>query len=149
MRLVFGYDNAVAEWVGKNLGVTIYPPFTAIGGTHDGLTLCSGVVFNCYNGSNIDITMYGPHGLTRGAISIVYQYVFDQLKVNRLTALTRRSNKRMRQILPRLGFRYEGISARYFGPHRADDAVRFVLFERDARQRIEKYGQHTIAAAAA
>lgn len=134
MRLVFGQDDLVAGWVSVNLGIPIAPPYTAIGGTRDGESLCIGAVFNNYNGSNIDISLYGPRGLTRGGIAAVYQYLFGQLKVNRVSALTRRSNKAMRQLLPRFGFKFEGIGARYFGPARADDAIRFVLFPDDARK---------------
>jgi hypothetical protein len=134
--LVFGQDELVAQYVLGNLGLPLVPPYTAIGGTRDGQTLCIGAVFNQYNGSNIEITLYGPGALTRGAIRGVYHYAFDQLRVNRVSAKTRRSNKNMQRLLPRFGFKFEGISARYFGPEKADDAIRFVLFPDDARKWI-------------
>jgi len=134
MRLVFGCDDLVAKYVSDGLGLPMVPPYTAIGGTRDGQSLCIGVVFNEYNGSNIDITLYGPGALTRGNIRGVYHYLFEQLKVNRVTAKTRRSNKRMQRLMGRFGFKFEGISARYFGPTKADDAIRFVLFPEEARK---------------
>ena len=137
MRLVLGYDDVVAGWVGENLGGVFHPPYTTIGGTKDGETLCIGVVFSCYNGSNVDLTIYGPNGFTRGFISSVFHYAFIQLGANRITAVTRRSNKHVLRLLPKLKFKFEGISARYFGPNKPDDAIRFVLFREDARKWID------------
>lgn len=136
MKLVFGRDDLVAQWVSENLKLPMIPPYVAIGGTRDGKTLCIGVVFNLYNHSNINITLYGPGGLTRGNIRSIYHYAFEQLKVNRVTAMTRRSNKNMQRLLPRLGFKFEGTSACYFGSEKSDDAIRFVLFQDDARKWI-------------
>jgi hypothetical protein len=141
VRLVFGQDDQVAKWVSENIGIVMVPPYVAIGGTRDGRTLCIGVVFNDYNKSNVEISLYGPGALTRGNISAIYQYAFNQLGVNRVTAKTRRTNKRMQKLLPKFGFKYEGTSARYFGPSKADDAIRFVLFPEEAEKRIRHYGR--------
>jgi hypothetical protein len=45
---------------GKGLGVEFQPPFTAIGFTRDEKELCFGALYNCWNGSNIEMTVYGP-----------------------------------------------------------------------------------------
>jgi hypothetical protein len=50
----------------------------------------------------------------------------------RLAATTRRSNKSMQRLLPRLGFEFEGVARRFFGPRRGDDGLRFVLFPEQA-----------------
>lgn len=134
MRLVFGLDQLVAEYVATNLGLVIVPPYTAIGGTVDGNTLCIGAVFNHWNGSNLEISLYGPGALRRGAIRAVYHYAFVQLGAHRLTATTRRSNKAMQRLLPRFGFQFEGTSKRFFGPSHGDDAIRFVLFPESAQR---------------
>jgi predicted nucleic acid-binding Zn ribbon protein len=132
VRLVFGQDEQVAAWVCENLGVTISPPFTAIGATRDGFTYCIGAVFNRWNGSDLEITLYGPGGLTRGNLRGIYHYVFVQCGANRLSAVTPRSNANMRKLLPRLGFEFEGTSKRYFGTSRKDDGMRYVLFPENA-----------------
>lgn len=132
--LILGCDEMVAAWVGEKLGTKFIPPYTTIGATKDGNDLCAGAVFNDYTGSNLEITLVSDGGLTRGNIRAVFSYAFDQVKVNRLSAKTKRSNKAMRRMLPRFGFKFEGISAQYFGPTRADDAIRFVLFHEDARK---------------
>lgn len=117
----------------EKIGIAFVPPFVTIGATQDGQTLCAGVLFNNCNGFNLDISL-AADVLSRGAIRGVYDYAFNQSGALRLTALTRRSNKKMRAILPRLGFRPEGVSARYFGPRRSDDAFRFALFRHDAEK---------------
>lgn len=140
MKLVFGEDKLVADWVGINLGLAILPPYTAIGGTVDGAELLIGAVFNNWNGSNLDITLYGPGAIRRTAIRGIYHYVFNQLGAERLTAITRRSNKLMCKKLHKLSFKYEGISERYFGPTKSEDAIRFVLFPQNAERWMKVYG---------
>jgi hypothetical protein len=132
--LIFGEDNRVAEWVGKNLGITMSPPYTAIGGTVDEKTLSVGVVFNNWNGFNFDISLYGPGALSRAAIAGVYDYVFRQAGAIRLTAYTRRSNENMQKLLPRFGFEPEGESKLYFGN---EDALRFYLLREQAEKWIK------------
>lgn len=133
MILVFGQDELVAQWMSEKIGIQFVPPFVAIGATVDNRTLCAGALFNNWNGFNMDISL-AADALSRAAIRDVYEYAFNQVKVVRLTALTRRSNRTMREMLPRFGFREEGVSARYFGPKRQDDAFRFVLMRDDAQK---------------
>ena len=136
MHLVFGRDELVCQWVCERIGMQIAPPYTAIGGTRDRQSLCAGTVFNCWNGANIDITLATDGGLSRGAIRGIYHYMFVQLGALRATAHTRRSNKKMRELLPRLGFTKEpeGVLRNFYGPHKADDAFVFALFPENARK---------------
>lgn len=134
MRILIGHDDAVAEWAGKRLGAVFHRPFVAIGFLRDDGTLCGAAVFNGWNGSNIDITIYGPGCMTRQTVGVVYRYVFGQLKANRATARTMRSNKQMQRLLPRLGFRWEGVAPRYYGIGRKQDAVVYRLLREDAQK---------------
>lgn len=143
MKLVFGHDKLIADWVGVNLGLEFVEPYTAIGGTVDGRSIAIGAVFNNYNFANIDITLYGPGAIRRTAIRAIYHYLFKQLGVGRVTALTKRSNKLMCKKLHKLDFKYEGISERYFGPTKADDAIRFVLFPHNAQRWMKFHGQYS------
>ncbi len=128
MDLLYGHDVLVADWVGEKLGRRIFPPFTAIG-VVDTNALKGGLVFNEYSGPNIEVTMFGPHCLSRKVLKATGVYVFSELKCLRLTARTKRSNKLMQKLLPRLGFDYEATLKNYFGPTRADDALLFRLTE--------------------
>ncbi len=134
MRLVIGCDEMVASWVGERLGVRIVPPYTAIGATKNGSDLCAGAVFNDYTGANIELTVAGdviPAAFSRAILN----YVFVQIGALRLSIKTKRSNKHVQKMLSsRKAFKFEGISPRYFGPARSDDAIRYALFAEDARK---------------
>ncbi|MFA6984629.1 MAG: GNAT family protein [Arenimonas sp.] len=133
MQLVFGQDELVADWVGVNLGTEILPPYTAIGGTIDGRSLVLGAVFSQWNGSNLEITLYGPGALKRGPLRAFYHYAFIQLNATRVSANVKRANKRMLKAMTRLGFEFEGTSKRFYGPTKQDDALRFAMFPDTAK----------------
>ena len=134
MRLVFNDPERVAAWVSDRLGTIIQPPYVAIGMTDDDRLYCGGAVFNNWNGANIEITVAMDRRPTRGVIRALQHYVFEQSKATRVTAHTRRANKKVRRLLPRLGFKFETTRERFFGPTRADDAFAFVLFPENARK---------------
>jgi RimJ/RimL family protein N-acetyltransferase len=135
MRLLFGQDNEVGRYVGEKLWLSIHPPFVAIGIVSDDGKALGGFVYNNYNGSNLEISYYGPGTLTRPIISAAFWgYPFNDADVLRLTATTRRSNKLVCQLLPRLGFIYEGTLRNYFGPEKGDDGIVYRLSRRDAER---------------
>ncbi len=136
MRLVFGRDDEVAQWVAEHGGGIICPPYVAIGATKiDDGPLCGGAVFNDWNGANINVSLASDGGLTRGTVRGIYHYIFEQSKATRATAYTRRANKVMRNMLPNLlGFQFEAVLHRYYGPLKKDDAFVFALFPENARQ---------------
>jgi hypothetical protein len=135
IALVFNEHDRVAGWVSEKIGAVIAPPYVAIGASKDGgKTLCGGAVFNDWNNYNIEITLASDDCLTQGTIRGIYHYLFEQSKAGRVTAHTRRSNKAMRDMLPRFGFEFESIAKRYYGPNKADDAFVFVLFPENARK---------------
>lgn len=134
MRLVFGADAQVAEWVSQRIGHIISPPYVAIGATDDDRTYCGGFVFNNWNGANIELTAALDVPLTRGVLRAIRHYVFVQSKATRLSVHTKRSNKRVRRLMPRLGFEFEGIAKRYFGPTKADDAFVFAFYSDTTRK---------------
>jgi hypothetical protein len=134
VKVVLGCDALVADYIGKGLGVEFQPPFTAIGFTRDEKELCFGALYNCWNGSNIEVTVYGPQAVDRAIIRAVLAYPFRQLNASRLTARTKRSNRTMQKLLPRLGFAFEGTQKRFFGPNREDDALLFAMFPEQAEK---------------
>lgn len=123
MPLITGHDDAVANWVAVRLGITIAPPYTALGVLDGAGTLIGGAVFHGHCGASIDVTIYAPRALTRGALRATCQYVFGQLRCERLGAYCKRSNAGMRALMERLGFRLEGVARRYWGAGRDNDAM--------------------------
>jgi len=117
------------------LGVTFQEPFVAVGVADDQGNICGASVFNdFYKGGNVEFTHVGPGTLNRGIIRELVRYCFKQLKVTRVTAKTKRSNKLVRTILPRVGFVFEVTQKRYFGPSRGDDALVFVMTRENAKR---------------
>lgn len=135
MRLVFGQDDLIASEVGRALQTVIHPPYTAIGFADASNTLRGGAVFNNYNGSNIELTMFAPRAVTKGLIRSIVHYVFVQLECNRLSARTKRSNKPAQVMLPKIGFKYETTLKQYFGKEKSNDAVLFCLDSKTASER--------------
>jgi RimJ/RimL family protein N-acetyltransferase len=136
VRLVLGHDEAVGVFAAERLGVPIVPPFTSMGIVDDNDQLVGAIIYNGYNGANIEISFYGPGALQRRFIKAAFAYPFDQLNVIRLTARTKRSNKTTCKLLPRLGFVYEATLKNYFGPSRGDDAVLFRMTRSEAAKWI-------------
>lgn len=134
MRLVFGEDALVAAWMSQRLGNPIGPPYIAFGLTADEKTLCGGAAFSNWNGANIEMAIVLDCIITRGFIRAIYNYAFIQCGALRLSARTRRSNRTANRILPRLGFKFEGVAKSYYGPNRADDAICYVLFSNKANE---------------
>jgi RimJ/RimL family protein N-acetyltransferase len=128
MRAVFGQDQLVADYISNGIGEYFSPPYVGIGFTRNGRELCGGALFNNWTGSNIDVSIYGPGAMTRYALGIGCRYAFKQINANRITARTKRSNKTMQRLLPRIGFTFEGSLKRYYGPARMDDALIYALF---------------------
>ena len=135
MTLIENCDDEVVSWASQHLKQTIFPPYRAFGIAENG-EMIGAMVFNGWNGANMEITVYGPGAMTKSAISFAYDYIFNQAGAIRLTARTRRNNLLMRKLLPRLGFKYEGTMKKYFGPEKADDALLFVLWPENGRKLI-------------
>ncbi len=134
MRTLIGHDESVTAWVSKKLNKPILGPLATIGWLGPDGTLKGAAVFNDFNGSNIEITICGAGTMTRQTIREAMRYAFVQQKVNRLSARTERCNKRMRQLMPRIGFTFESVAARYFGPHRRNDALVYRMLRADAER---------------
>ncbi len=121
----------IGAYVGSRLGVTICPPFQAIGFLTDDKKPLAAFVFNDFNYSNMEMTIVAePGGITRQVIRYVANYAFNTSKCRRLTVRTKKRNKRILQLAPRYGFKYECI-AKHFYPD--DDAVVFRMLREDCR----------------
>ena len=107
-------DERVARFVGEKCSTIIYPPFTAMGIDRNG-EIIAGVVFNCYTGNDIAVTVAGGP-FTRGFITAVGQYVFEQIGCLRMSITTEQPN--VIEIAHRLGAQTEGLKRNHFGKGR-------------------------------
>lgn len=126
--LLFGHEQSVAEWVGRKNGKAFEPPYSAFGVLDNEGTLVGGFVFTGFNGDAIEMSLAGPGCITRGAWRAVLDYVFRQRGCTRLQVHTSRRNKRMKKIVARGAFHFEGIARRFYGK---DDAVVYSLIADD------------------
>ena len=128
----------LGEWFRKQTTYKFNPPFAAIGFLDSNGNIQGVAIFNDFNDSNIDVHIYVPKCLTRANIKLVYNYVFNQLKCNRLTAKPYRSNKVLLRLLPRMGFQYEAVLKQYYGKNRSDDAIIYRLTRDSALKWVDK-----------
>lgn len=123
--------DAIANYVSSKLGVTISPPFQAIGFLTNDKRPLSAFVFNDFNHANMEVTIVSePGGITREVLRYVADYVFKKSKCRRLTVRTKKRNKRVLKLAPRYGFKYECIAKHFFAD---DDAVVFRMLKEDCR----------------
>jgi hypothetical protein len=104
-------DERVARFVGERCGTIICPPYTAMGIEKDG-RITAGVVFNCYTGNDIAVTVAGER-FTREFISAVGKYVFGQIGCLRMSITTEKPE--VIKIAQRLGATVEGLKRNHFG----------------------------------
>lgn len=121
--------ESIGQYVGLKLGIKISEPYTAFGFMTDDKKPLSAFVFNEFNGSNIEITGFAdPGGFTRPVLRYLANYVFNKCDCRRLTIRTKKRNKSVLKLAPRLGFKYECIAKHFFAD---DDAVVFRMLKED------------------
>lgn len=141
--LVYGHDAEVADFLSDKLGMTFVPPYVCIGVVRNG-RLIGGILYNGYQGSNVDVTVWGPRAFGRDTILIGFHYAFEQLKCERITVRTKRSNKLMQKIAPKLGLKFECVSPRFFG--RNEDAIVYRVFRDECRWMDHGFSSQSAAA---
>jgi len=134
--VLLGHDQAVAEWVGSVTGKPFHPPYVAIGTIDRNGTLNGGFVFTGYNQDGIEVSVAGRGVVGRDPCRAMANYVFADLGCVRLVAHTRRSNKTMRRLLPRIGFRFEGTCRRFYGD---EDGLQYSLTKDDLGAFVAKW----------
>lgn len=134
--VLLGHDQAVADWVGQLNGKAFSPPFTAIGVINKQGALTGGYVFTSYNQDGIEVSIAGRGVVARDPCRAMARYVFSDLGCVRLVAHTRRSNKAIRRLMPRLGFRFEGTCRRFYGD---EDAFQYSLTKDDLGAFVAKW----------
>lgn len=140
MRLVFGRDAELGEWVRQRVPrAEGFGMFTAIGLERDG-QIKAAVIYHNYiplpGGGNIEITMAsdGPMWARPQNIRALLHYPFEQLKCHRVTVVIPKRNKPSRRINEHLGFKLEGNIRRGFGD---DDAIVMGMLRSEAQKWLE------------
>lgn len=134
--LLIGDDERVASWAFSTF--QRYPTRVdrALGVLGPDKNLIGAILLQNFNGTNIELSYYGPHTLSLGIVRAIARIIVLEFNAARLTVVTTKKNKHLMRSLQRFGFCLEGAQRRYFG-HRdcsRNVGIRFVLF----REEIDK-----------
>lgn len=120
----------VVSWVAKqtndfgNFGCAV-----GIGWLHEG-EIVAGVAYNEYNGPNINAHISVTRSLTRKFVKVIFDYPFNQAKVNRVTCLIGEDNHKSRRLCQHFGFKEE---TRLEGAHPGGDLIIYRLFRDECK----------------
>ena len=132
--------KSIGIWYAKQTNKPLCGPFGALGFLDKDGNIGGAAIFTNYNQANIEFHIYGPGYLTRFSITKVLNYVFNELRCIRLTAIEKRSNKKMLKIVNKMGFVYEAVLKQYFGPDKQDDGIIFRMTSKEASKWIKING---------
>ena len=130
--------DVVLRWTAEKLEnkIEYYLPCSVMG-IMMGNELIAGLIYNDYKeypmGSKIEISIatISPRWATRRTLREIFSYPFVQLQVDRLQAITARTNHNTRKLLKRLGFKHEGVMRRSYNGH--EDAFVYSMLPDEAR----------------
>ena len=128
--LVVGDDARVAAWTYAAFKLFPVPVIKALGVVNEDGFLVGGILFQNYNGVNVNLSYYGPGTVSGGIVRAISRICISELHVARLTIIVPKKNKRLLRSVQRFGFRLEGVQRRFYG-HRdcaRNTGVRFVMF---------------------
>lgn len=119
-RLVLDDHARVAAWVAEQTGCSdhAWAGYACLGLENEAGELVAGIVLESYNGrnANVHIAGVGKQWLNRNLLLTFFHYVFNHLRLQRLTGLTPASNA------PALAFnRHVGFTVEYVMPDGAKD----------------------------
>ena len=103
----------IAGYFVRNTGYPVTGPFIGLAWIKDDQIVAQAIL-NDYTEANIEVHIYGPQCFTKKTIRDLYKYVFETLKCERMTAKPYCTNKKLLQLLTRLGFEYECTQERYY-----------------------------------
>lgn len=91
--------------------------------------IIGGVLLTNYTGFGVELTLAGKGCISRSAWQAIGDMAFGELGCERISVTTRKSNKRVCRLAPRLKFKFEGVARRYYGK---EDGVMFSLLRDEA-----------------
>lgn len=146
--LLFDCDEVVAAYLFASYGQRPMKYDRALGLIDKQGDLKGCVLFHFYNGSNVEMSYYGPVTMTPGVVRTIARFIICTFDPSRLTVMTNKRNKELHRKFQKLGFKLEGVQRCYYG-HRdcsRNTGVRFVMF-RDRIDAIAKLNTQITRAA--
>ncbi len=139
--VLLGHDETVARWAFATHKIRPMQICMAVGLLSPESQLVGAILFQNYNGYNVDFSYYGVNTATLGIARTVAKIALHQFNPSRATILTSKKNKSIIKFLPKLGCRFEGTARCFYGPedNMRNTAMRFVLF----REQLELLAQES------
>ena len=133
--ILIGADALVGEMVKSripHMRGQDWGPYTALGVVRRG-QLVGGVVYHWYRGFDVQINAaFDQVGWALpGTLRALCAYPFLELKVQRVSVLTGRKNKKARKLLCDLGFKFVGVAKR--GLDGSEDAFIFEMLKENCK----------------
>lgn len=125
----------IVAWYEAQGNSRVFGPYAAIGFlSPNGEIKGAVILINYQHEANIEAHVYVPRVITKANIKRVYKFVFEELKCTRLTAIPKRSNKKLLKILPKMSFTFNGVLPRYYGKDKKDDGIAYGLMPENAKK---------------
>ena len=139
--LLYDSDDFVAKWFFDSMKYPHYKYDRALGIISNG-QLVGAILFQHWNGNNVEVSYYGKNTMTLGGIRSIARFVLSEFDPARLTATVSKRNRTLMRSLQKIGFRVEGTSRCYYGKKdiNRNVGVRFVAF-REAIEAVAKINQ--------
>lgn len=139
--LLFDADADVVNFIYKSQEQYKQGYNRAIGIVRNG-QLVGGIMFNNWNGANIEASYYGYRTLTPGIVKCLAKFIVVVFNVSRVTVVTSKRNRRLIKSLQNVGFCLEGGQKCFYGHEdtKRNTAIRLVMF-RDRLDQIAGVSQ--------
>lgn len=136
MIVADGANAGLLAWVSDHLGTDFTRVFMTLA-VVEADELRGVAVLHNWSKCDIELTYYGPRTLSPSMVRALTEAAV-RAGVQRMTVRIHRRDKRMGRGLQALGFRWEGIQRRMYGPTKADDAILYGQIISEAARRYLK-----------
>jgi RimJ/RimL family protein N-acetyltransferase len=128
--LLIDHDQAVAKWAYSTFNIYEQPVNKSLGVVDSNGKLVGAILFQNFNGVNLELSYYGHRTLTLGITRVIARIALGHFNASRLTVVTSRRNKRLIRGLIKIGFRLEGTQRCFYGheDNKKNTGVRLVAF---------------------
>jgi RimJ/RimL family protein N-acetyltransferase len=106
--------------------------YTTLGLIDESGQTLAAIVYTDYSRYNIcmHIASEGKNWMTRAFLKAAFEYPFDQIKVDRVTAFVAKSNAASRRFVEHIGFIHEGVMRK---AHHKDDLIVYGMLRDECR----------------
>ncbi len=125
-------QQAVSEWVGLKLGTRFSNLLGTVGYLDKEGTLIGAAVLHDHTKYDVELTYFGKGTLSLDMCKAIAWLSFIRGNVLRVSICVPRKKKRLRIGFEKIGWKYEGIKHRYFGPSKNCDGIMYWFSKDDA-----------------